>query len=64
MEKIKVDESILIFIFFFQVDKATSDLRNTNVRLKHTVNQVINNKLIIFFCIVFFMIKNLTFLFF
>lgn len=31
-------QSILIVIF--QVDKATSDLRNTNVRLKHTVNQV------------------------
>lgn len=35
-------ESILsFFIGFFQVDKATSDLKNTNVRLKDTVNQVI-----------------------
>ena len=29
-----------IFFMCLQVDKATSDLKNTNVRLKDTVNQV------------------------
>lgn len=32
---------IKIFFMRLQVDKATADLKNTNVRLKDTVNQVI-----------------------
>ncbi|KAK4478635.1 hypothetical protein RD792_014125 [Penstemon davidsonii] len=30
----------LYFYYYLQVDKATSDLKNTNVRLKDTVNQL------------------------